>query len=87
MGKETDRKWEEGEDISLLEFKPIQYKKSGKVIATAEQLHRIGLVPKREFIRRGINQHTLEKICKKGAVRLLKLAEILRVLQRWESEK
>jgi uncharacterized protein (DUF2384 family) len=51
------------------------------VIATAEQLQRISKVPKREFIRRGINQHTLEKICGKEAVRASKLAKVLKVLQ------
>ena len=25
IGKETDRKWEEGEDISMLEFKTTEY--------------------------------------------------------------
>jgi hypothetical protein len=53
-------------------------------------LQRIAKVPKREFIRRGINQHTLEKICnknKKEAVRASKLAKAAKVLQEWESEQ
>jgi hypothetical protein len=28
IGKESDRHWEEGEDLSLLEFKTIEYKRS-----------------------------------------------------------
>ena len=63
IGKESDRHWEEGEDISLLEFKAVRYKRHGMVSATLEQLERISRVPKREFMRRGVNQHTLEKIC------------------------
>ena len=51
--------------MSLLEFKAIQYRRRGNALATAVQLSRIEKVPKREFIRRGINQHTLEKICRK----------------------
>jgi hypothetical protein len=86
IGKESDRHWEHSEDISLLEFKAIQYKRRGNAIATDEQLARIAKVPKREFIRRGINQHTLEKICKKEAVRASKMAEVVKVLQQWESE-
>jgi hypothetical protein len=50
-------------------------------------LQRIAKVPKREFIRRGINQHTLEKICRKKPVRAPKLAEVLKVLQQWEGEE
>jgi hypothetical protein len=87
IGKESDRHWEQGEDVSLLEFKAIQYKRRGKAVATAEQLQRIARVPKREFIRRGINQHTLEKICRKEAVRASRLAKALKVLQQWESEQ
>jgi hypothetical protein len=85
IGKESDRHWEEGEDISLLEFKAIRYKRRGKVTATTEQLRRIEKVPKREFIRRGINQHTLEKICNRIPVRASKLAKVLKVLREWES--
>jgi uncharacterized protein (DUF2384 family) len=87
IGKESDRHWEQGEDVSLLEFKAIQYKRRGKVIATSEQLQRIAKVPKREFIRRGINQHTLEKICRKELVRASRLTKVLKALQLWESEQ
>ena len=55
------------------------------MIATDEQLARIEMAPKREFIRRGINQHTLEKICTPVHVRASKLAKVLKVLQEWES--
>jgi len=37
-------------------------------------------VPKREFMRRGINQHTLEKICRKEPVRAVKFAKCLKLL-------
>jgi hypothetical protein len=36
VGKETDRKWEEGEDASLLEFSATEYGRKGKVIANEE---------------------------------------------------
>jgi hypothetical protein len=81
IGKESDKHWEEGEDLSLLDFKTIEYKRKGNAVATDEQLARIASVPKREFMRRGINQHTLEKICRREPVRANKLAQALRVLQ------
>jgi hypothetical protein len=87
IGKESDRHWEEGEDLSLLEFKAIQYRPKGKAIADENQLARIAKVPKREFMRRGINQHTLEKICRQEPVRAIKLAKCLKVLEEYESEK
>ena len=87
IGKESDRHWEEGEDLSLLEFKTIEYKRKGYVVASDEELAGIAKVPKREFMRRGINQHTLEKICRKEPVRASKMAEVVKVLQQWESEQ
>jgi len=86
IGKESDKHWEEGEDLSLLEFKAVEYKRKGYAIATDEQLALIAKVPKGEFMRRGINQHTLEKICRKEPVRALKLAECLKVLEECEVE-
>ena len=56
----------------------------GNAIASDEQLARIGKVSRREFMRRGVNQHTLERICRKEPVRVLKLAESLRVLEEYE---
>lgn len=84
IGKESDRHWEEGEDLSLLEFKAIQYKRKGNAVATEEELARIATVPKREFMRREINQHTLEKICRREPVRVAKLAKCLKVLEELE---
>ncbi|HTT23667.1 MAG TPA: hypothetical protein VMG82_32365 [Candidatus Sulfotelmatobacter sp.] len=85
IGKESDKHWEEGEDLSLLDFKTIEYKRKGNAVATDEQLARIARVPKREFMRRRINQHTLEKICTREPVRAIKLAACLKVLEARES--
>ena len=41
IGKESDKHWEEGEDLSLLEFKTIEYKRKGNAVATDEQLAQI----------------------------------------------
>ena len=86
IGKESDRHWEEGEDLSLLDFKAIEYKRRGYAVADEEHLTRIAKVPKREFMRRGINQHTLETICKGEPVRAIKLAKCLKALEECEAE-
>jgi hypothetical protein len=36
VGKETDRKWEEGDDISALEFKSTEYGRTKMVVASEE---------------------------------------------------
>ena len=46
MGKETDRKWEEGDDISVLEFKTTEYGRARRVVASEEvksDIRRIGI--------------------------------------------
>lgn len=50
-------------------------------VVTDEQLARTGKVPKREFMRSGVNQHTLENICRKDPVRAIKFMGCLRVLR------
>jgi hypothetical protein len=87
IGKESDRHWEQGEDMSLLEFKAIQYKRKGAAIADDDQLERIARVQRREFMRRGINQHTLEKICRREPVRTVRLTKCLKALEEYEQRK
>ena len=36
VGKETDRKWEEGDEISVLEFAATEYGRKGKVVASED---------------------------------------------------
>lgn len=48
VGKETDRKWEEGDDISVLEFKTTEYGRSTRVVANEEV--------KRDITKIGINR-------------------------------
>jgi hypothetical protein len=41
VGKETDRKWEEGEDPSVLDFTVTEYGRTGKVLASEEVKNKI----------------------------------------------
>jgi hypothetical protein len=46
VGKETDRKWEEGGEISILEFAATEYGRKGKVVASEDvkaQIRSIGI--------------------------------------------
>jgi len=36
VGKEKDRRWEQGEDLSLVEFKAVEYEGSKQVLASDE---------------------------------------------------
>jgi hypothetical protein len=44
VGKETDRKWEEGDGISLLEFSATEYGRKGRVIASEDVKGTIGSI-------------------------------------------
>ena len=57
------------------------------MLSLLKHLTRIAKVPKREFMRRGVNQHTLEKICQRVPVRAIKLAKCLRALEEYELEQ
>jgi hypothetical protein len=41
IGKETDRKWEEGDDVSISEFAGTEYTRSARVIASEEIKNKI----------------------------------------------
>jgi hypothetical protein len=63
VGKETDRRWEQGEDLSLVEFKSFEYQQSKQVVAgedIKEDILKIGI---RSLERdTGVSHRTLNKI-------------------------
>jgi hypothetical protein len=75
VGKETDRRWEQGEDLSLVKFTSFEYQQSQLVIGTDEikqEIIRFGI---RKLERKtGISHHTIDKILKGGTVRRKTLA-------------
>ena len=64
LGKETDRRWDHGDDMSIVDFQLPEYRRLGKM-AIADQdlrniLRKVGI---RELMRQtGLHQHTIEKI-------------------------
>jgi hypothetical protein len=44
IGKETDRKWEEADDISVLEFAATEYGRTTRVTATEEVKDKIKVI-------------------------------------------
>jgi hypothetical protein len=78
VGKETDRRWEHGEDLSLLAFKPVEYQQSEhKAVADPKLRDDISKNGLRETMRTtGLSQHTLEKICRGQPVRQATLQRV-----------
>jgi hypothetical protein len=83
VGKETDRRWEQGEDLSLVEFTSSEYQQSKQVVAGADIRQDILKFGIRKLERdTGVSHHTLEKILRSEPVRRRTLAKIATGLRR-----
>jgi predicted transcriptional regulator len=79
VGKETDRRWEQGEDLSLVEFKAVEYEGSKQVVASDEIKEQILKTGIRKLERETkVSHHTLERILKGESVRRKTLAKIVK---------
>jgi hypothetical protein len=82
VGKETDRKWEEGDDISVQEFTVTEYGRSKKVIAEtslADDIRAIGIRKTMELTK--MSQHTIEKLVRGEAVKRGTYEHVLKAIQ------
>jgi hypothetical protein len=76
-----DRRWEQGEDLSLVEFKSFEYQQSKQVVAGEDlkcDILRVGI--RRVERDTGVSHHTLDKILKGERVRRKTLAKIVKRL-------
>ncbi len=88
VGKETDRKWEEGDEISLLGFKAIEYGRAKKVVADtsiADEIRAIGIRKTMELTK--MSQHTIEKLIRGEAVKRKTHEHALKAIQVYRSTK
>ena len=83
VGKETDRRWEYGEDLSLKHFKAMEYRPARKMMKGDATLRRaIESAGMRATMRRtGLSQHTLEAIRDGRSVRATTLRRIASALE------
>ena len=87
IGKETDRKWDLGEDFSLLEFKPAQFDEMGKmVVADAALVERVKTVPIKALVRdTKVDRNTIRKLLRGEPVRRVTLQRIVAALTQFSS--
>ena len=86
MGKETDRKWEEGDDISVLEFKTTEYGRAKKVVADtslADEIRALGIRKTMELTK--MSQHTIEKLVRLEMVKRKTHDHVLKAIQAYKS--
>ena len=88
VGKETDRRWEQGEDLSLVEFKAFEYQQSKQVVAGEDIKADILKIGIRKLEREtGVSHHTLEKVLKGEPVRRKTLAKVVKQLPRVQTAR
>ncbi len=87
VGKETDRKWEEGDDISVLEFKATEFGRAKTVIAEtsiADEIRAIGVRKTMELTK--MSQHTIEKLLHGEAVKRNTYEHVLKAIRACKSQ-
>ena len=86
IGKEADRKWEEGDDISVLEFKTTEYGRAKKVVADTAIADKIRTIGIRKTLKlTEMSQHTIEKLLRGEAVKRRTHDHVLRAIQAYDS--
>ena len=81
VGKETDRKWEEGDDISVLEFKTTEYGRAKTIVAptsVADEIRAIGVRKTMDLTK--MSQHTIEKLIRGEAVKRKTYENVLKAI-------
>ena len=82
VGKETDRRWEQGEDLSLVEFKAVEYQGSKQAVASEEIKEQILKTGIRKLERETrVCHHTIDRILKGENIRRKTLAKMAKLLQ------
>jgi hypothetical protein len=87
IGKETDHKWEAGDEISVLEFKTTEYGRHKKVVpdaSTADEIRKIGI--RKTMDLTNMSQHTIEKLLRSEAVRRSTRDHVLKAIQVYKSK-
>jgi hypothetical protein len=80
IGKETSRHWEQGDDMSLVDFKCMEYH-NGKVIANKETQERIAKFGVRKIEREtDVHHDTIILIAKGEAVKPITLSKIIKFM-------
>ena len=81
VGKETDRRWEFGEDLALLRASKAMVYRRGMAVPPVALQKKVAAAGRRALMRQtGLSQHTLEAVCSGRRVRPSTLHRLLIVL-------
>jgi hypothetical protein len=81
VGKEPDRRWSKGEDLSIFTFAANEFAPSGKLVVDPALIDEITHSGMRELMRKtGLSQHTIEAIRAGKTVRRATLQRVVQFL-------
>jgi hypothetical protein len=85
IGKETSRRWEQGDDLSMVDFRCAEYS-DGKVVANKETRDRIVEIGLRKIAREtGIDKETVLFISQGKPVKAITLAKIIKFIGEYDT--
>jgi len=94
IGKETDRRWEEGDDLESLIYAPVEYEQPGQqsqdqsLTRASERLIRlIKTIGKRELVRFGCGRRILDMICRRELVSSRIQAEYMHLIRQYKEKR
>jgi hypothetical protein len=94
IGKETDRKWEEGDDLESLLYEPIVYerkkeqaKRKGMSVARESLIRQIKKIGIKSLIREGYSKRILRNICRRKPLRAEVLTEYDEKIREYKDEQ
>jgi hypothetical protein len=94
IGKESDRRWEEGDDLESLMYIPVEYEQPGEqaedpslTLASERLIRKIKNIGIRKLVRFGCGRRILEKICRREHVDPSTLREYERTIQEYTSTR
>jgi hypothetical protein len=81
IGKETSRRWEQGDDMSMVDFRCTEYR-DGKMMADKETRRRIIETGIKKIAREtGIDRNTIRSIARREPVKPITLAKVVGFIQ------
>ena len=89
IGKETDRKWEQGEDISLLESEVTEYRpnETEKLVVDAELQHNIRRISIRKLAKAaGVTENTVKRARRGERLQKNAITKLRRALEQQRSK-
>jgi hypothetical protein len=92
IGKESDRRWEEGDDLESLLFVPVKYEEqweepenTGLVLPSERLIRKIKKLGIRQLVRFGLSRRKLDKICRRELITIATLREYERMVREYKA--